>query len=461
MDPQYLLKDEVEFELACRGYTQPGLVSALKKILKNMLEAESSMEVSYELKSPPQSVNSPSAELDTCSKKISTITCYLSEIQEKPDKQLYKRLVSRLFHVVNRLNLAIPLDEIEKARRNALLDKTSILLEELEGKDDMQDGEEITPEMREALHNSIGEDSKKILNLIDEQTSEEKAGANSNVMQDMLPVDEIQPVRKHKLVPISQWGVHFSGDSKFSVNAFIERVQELKDARHATHDDLWQHAIDFFKGDALIWFRANREFVRDWNELVLLLKRTFQSPYYQEELLTEAKARTQGKNEPVLIFIAVMQNMFNRLPNKISETEKLMIIVKNLQPYYQRAVCRDTFTSISDLVNVMRIIERTKINCDKFQEPKSVVNALEPDLAYKSSTETVIDKKEVSLIKSTDNKPSSNMRCWNCRETGHLFRSCSVPKQRLFCYRCGRFGITLKDCTCKGNASGEGRKPAN
>ncbi|CAH2226673.1 jg14360 [Pararge aegeria aegeria] len=505
MDPQFLLKDEVEFELACRGYTQPGLVSALKNILKRMLEAESLMEVSYEVKPPQSSVKNPSAELDVCTDKIGNIMRYVSELNEKPDKLLYKRLVSRLFHLVNRLKFVTPVDQMEKDKKNALLNNAVILLKDLEGKDDIEDNEDITPEMIAALHNSIGEDSKKILSRIDDQATKGKVDlpATSKTMHNTdteqinvtkrdvgvrrvsfaqddfdiatfhnlrsspskllnsTTIEEIQSGRKHKLVPISQWGVHFYGDNKFSVNAFIERVEELRDARNATDEDLWRHAIDFFKGNALIWFRANRMFVGNWNELVLLLKRTFQSPYYQEALLTEAKARTQGKNEPVLIFIAVMQNMFNRLPNPILESEKLMIIVKNLQPYYQRAVCRDTFTSLLDLVNVLRIIERTKVNCDNFQEPKVVVNSLEPDLAYKSNSDIASEPKEVCELKNKMDISNINMRCWNCRETGHLFRSCPIPKQRLFCYRCGRFGITLKDCSCKGNASGESSKPAN
>ncbi|XP_052742263.1 uncharacterized protein LOC128198866 [Bicyclus anynana] len=441
MDPQHLLKDEVEFELACRGYSQPGLVSALKKILKKMLEAESVMSVSYEIKSPQASVTTPSLELDVCAVKVNNLMCYVSELNEKPDKLLFKRLVSRLFHVVNRLKLAVPVDEVEKDRRNVLLDKAVILLKDLEGKDEIEDSDHITPEMREALHNSIGDDGKKILNLLDEHVNPESVlpsaseatksvdtqgifALNSNIQRKVSFAQEDlhipfgrekqspckvfnsttfdeTPMRKLKLVPICQWGVHFYGDNKFSVNAFIERVHELKDARNATDDDLWRHAIDFFKGDALIWFRANREFVGSWNELVLLLKRSFQSPFYQEELLSEAKARTQGKSESVLIFIA---------------------------------------------------------------EPNTVVNSLEPDLAYK--TDKTLTNSTPALTEIKDSKKSNtlqgvNMRCWNCRETGHVFRSCPVPKQRLFCYRCGRFGLTLKDCICKGNGNGESSKPAS
>lgn len=504
MDPQFLLKDEVEFELACRGYTKPGgLVSALKKILKKMIQAENLLQVSYEIKPPQSCIVTPTIELNICSDKISNILCYISELQEKPDKQLYKRLVSRLFHVVNRLKFITPIEEIDMEKKKALLDKAIILLKDLEDKDDIEDGDNITPEMKEALQNSLGEDSKKILKEIvddaftsDDVPSTSKAKDNM-VTEDVLlhkhnlgnkrvsfaqddldiqafhspnhfhkllnstSVDEGYHARKLKLVPISQWGLQFSGDNRYSVNAFLERVDELKDARNATDEDLWRHAIDFFRGDALIWFRANRQNVTNWKELVLLLKRTFQSPYYQEELLSEAKSRTQGKNEGVLIFVSVMQNLFNRLPNKISETEQIMIIVKNLQPYYQRAVCRDVFTSIADLINILRIVERTKINCDNFQEPKTIISSLEPDLAYKPTSASK-ETEEILEIKNklSDSSTYNRMRCWNCRETGHLFRSCSMPKQRLFCYKCGRFGVTSSSCICKGNATGERREPA-
>ncbi|XP_047523334.1 uncharacterized protein LOC125061777 [Pieris napi] len=377
MDPQYLLKDEVEFELACRGYVQPGgFASALRLILRKMMFVEQSQEVSYEIKLPSGYIKNPNKDLDVCSNKLDTILRYISELNEKPDKQLYKRLVSRLSHIVNRLNLMEPLDEIDKDKRTVLIDKAIVLLSELENKDEIEDDDKITSEMKELLHKSIGEDSKKVLNEIDNDCPSTSIGEHKTTLPNNdniallnqqkrvsfghdifeeghlsdkfinLPLnstsrEDNNTIRKNKLVPISQWGVYISGDGKFSVNAFIERVFELKDARNATDEDLWRHAIDFFKGDALIWFRANREYIRNWEELVSILKRTFQSPFYQEELLAEARSRTQGSNESVLIFVSVMQNLFNRLPIKITEREKISVIVKNLQPYFQRAVCRD------------------------------------------------------------------------------------------------------------------------
>ncbi|CAH0726940.1 unnamed protein product, partial [Brenthis ino] len=301
MDPQFLLKDEVEFELACRGFTKPGsLVSALKKILKKMMHAENLLQVSYEIKPPPSCLATPSIELGICSDKISNILCYISELQEKPDKQLYKRLVSRLVHIVNRLKFIAPIEEIDREKKKALLDKAIILLKDLEDKDDIEDGDNITPEMKEALQNSLGEDSKIILNVIAEDapssgnvpsTSKDNTVGedfllqkqhfghkrvsfaqdeldiqtfpspnNFNKLLNSTSADEGNYTRKLKLVPISQWGVQFSGDNSFSVNAFLERVDELKDARNATDDDLWRHAIDFFRDSGASRTVVNSEF---------------------------------------------------------------------------------------------------------------------------------------------------------------------------------------------------------
>lgn len=46
-------------------------------------------------------------------------------------------------------------------------------------------------------------------------------------------------------------------------------------------------------------------------KLVSELEDTYLSTYYVEELFDEIKARTQGRNGPIAIYIASMQNLFN------------------------------------------------------------------------------------------------------------------------------------------------------
>ncbi|KMQ83350.1 serine arginine repetitive matrix protein 1-like protein [Lasius niger] len=40
--------------------------------------------------------------------------------------------------------------------------------------------------------------------------------------------------------------------------------------------------------------------------------------------------------------------------------------------------------------------------------------------------------------------------CWNCRGNDHRYSECPRPRRIQFCYRCGQFGKTVKDCPiCK------------
>jgi hypothetical protein len=44
-------------------------------------------------------------------------------------------------------------------------------------------------------------------------------------------------------------------------------------------------------------------------------------------------------------------------------------------------------------------------------------------------------------------KQNDTRLCWNCDKSGHLFRFCPAPRRGLFCWSCGRTGVT-KDNNC-------------
>lgn len=508
MDVNCLLKDELEFELETRGVYMKSTVAILKKVLKELLLTEEIGKNNYSVKAPRKSFENPEVELDHCQLKIEILTSYIADIQSKPEKSLFRRLFSRLCHLQNRVNFVVPKTDTDTQRKKTLMSRTDELRVQLEERSDIVERENLTLDEKKILEETLGEVGKQIIekldnteiknteldischpknvsNIIPEARSQSvttnteldvnchpentghiiperrsHSGFSRLARTSTVDYDITNKIQKRKLVPISQWGVKFSGTEAMSVNAFLERIEELRDARNATDEDLWRYAIDLFQEDALIWFRANKEYITNWRELVILLRRTFQRPYYQEELLDEIRRRTQGQNEPVTIYISFMQNMFNRLPNKVPESHKINIILKNLQPYYQRAVCRDVFTSVMDLDNVLRIVERTKVNCDNFDATTSHKQNLEPDLAYKPRNGNTCEIEEVRSGQEISNNAAGNRRCWNCREYGHLFRDCTLPKQRLFCFKCGMFGVTTNICKCTGNATGGVTNPA-
>lgn len=497
MDAGDLLKDELEFELACRGVFNILTVAPMRKILREMLNREKEGLSSYEMSAPAAYSNEPTSEIEQCLGKLKALSQAVTEMSEAPESVILKRITSRLLHLQNRANCIRPTGE-DVLRHTKLCEDIIILLDQTFklGTADQNLGT-LSDADKEILQQSLGPEALLIITKLELEEEDKRKhdgeGQHGRDERGKTPPtgyedDLEQPYDRNsrhqrtpppppcgnklvrsstldkefmnrKLVPIKDWGVKFSGKGGTSINAFLERVEELKDARNAVEDDLWRYAIDFFDGEALIWFRANKDYVNNWKELKKLLLLTFQSHYYQDQLLEEIKRRTQGREENVTIYVSVMQNMFNRLPESLSESQKISILLKNIQPYYQQAVCRDQFYSVSELTSVLGIIERTKTNCDQFREPGMSVNTLEPDLAYKGSSGEEVNsfQQRYSRKEFAENLPrNTEMKCWNCRATGHAFRACKLPRQRIFCYRCGKFGQTTEKCShCSRSGNGK------
>lgn len=478
MDVNYLLKDELEFELACRGIKDIATVVPMRKILRELLVQESSGESKITVEAPEYCDSDPLGQISICEKKLEVLVATLQEIVSSPDRHTLKRLFSRLIHLQGRAKLIKLYDATHIDRRIKLLGRIESCQRQLEIiKNTEFESEDLSEKDREILQKSLGDEAINIIRKLEaaglneenrtmvsqstvnpgqsrpglRNSDETQMPERCNKLQKTSTLDSDFHFRK--LVPIKDWGVKFTGKGEMSVNAFLERVEELKDARNANNDDLCRYAVDFLDGDALIWYRAIRSEVRDWSDLVQRLLSTFQRPYYQEELMEEIKKRTQGRNENVTIYIACMQNMFNRLPEKITEKQKLGILLRNIQPYFQKAVCRDEFSSVTELTKILAILERTKINCDNFMEPRNTINALEPDLAYQNCPDQIDALYQQPLPRPIETT-NSDRKCWNCRSVGHTFRNCQLPRQRMFCFRCGKFGVTTNKCTCVNQGNG-------
>lgn len=257
---------------------------------------------------------------------------------------------------------------------------------------------------------------------------------------------------------VHRWGIHFDGQSG-SLNSFLERTQELQLSRNISKNQLFLSAIELFKGDALIWFRAIKNSVYNWEELVEKLKSDFLPSDFNERLWDEVTSRTQGSQERIAVYFAVMENLFNRLTSSVSESTKLKIIRRNLQPYFLDRITFQQFGTIVELKAACKILEDSKHRVDKFKEPpKPSSDTLEPELAYKP-----LEKKSppankfrsprfrsdlCELAEPQLNAPRSSNNsfvCWNCHEVGHVNRQCTKPKT-IFCYRCGLSNVTTNSC---------------
>lgn len=108
-----------------------------------------------------------------------------------------------------------------------------------------------------------------------------------------------------------------------SLNAFLEQVDEMKQSRHVSDDELFNSAYDLFSEVALIWYRGNKKKATDWPSLVKLLREEFLPKNYNDRLFKQIKERTQHPDEPMGIYIAFMNNHFERLTIKVPESSRI------------------------------------------------------------------------------------------------------------------------------------------
>ncbi|GLV44902.1 hypothetical protein CBL_21284, partial [Carabus blaptoides fortunei] len=217
---------------------------------------------------------------------------------------------------------------------------------------------------------------------------------------------------KPKVVLPSQWNLHFTSEPKsISLGAFLERVDELR-------------------GKALVWYRANRSQLVNWDSLVERLREVFQPPDYDDRLFEEIKHRTQGLDETMDI--------------------------------YQLLGLMD-IDSVESLLKLSRCLEHRRAAINAYVPPSRNHRALEPDLAYVGSStqdtysdvtlpltsttnfvSPAVDDDRYNQAAQTQSSPRSNnssspstIQCWNCGNHGHRSAACRQPRNR-HCYRCGK-----------------------
>lgn len=185
------------------------------------------------------------------------------------------------------------------------------------------------------------------------------------------------------------------------------------------------------------------------------------------DLWNEIFSRTQGSNERVIIYISIMESLFNRLSLPPSEHFMLQLILRNLQPYFQLQLSLQPPMSYMELKYFCRNLEDTKYRTERFKEPPQCTSStLEPELAYRK-VQPNRNKYFVNEISSDSVNPSDlltcnnlnvqpnqvnsirTLKCWNCNAPGYAYNKCNQPRT-IFCYGCGEKGVIKRKCLkCK------------
>lgn len=277
--------------------------------------------------------------------------------------------------------------------------------------------------------------------------------------------------------PIIHWNLVFTGDNRgFNVNNFLTQLGHMARADRVTGPDLLASAIHLFSGPARNWYMAFADSFNTWEDLTEALRRQFiphDGDYY---ILKEIENRCQGRDEPFILYLSSMINLFNNLEEPFSEAKKVKVVMRNMSSYLADRL------ALLDIANTTQLSQYCKKIEDAKHKPKDsykVPNVYEPSNVPKPVVPQFNNRRQVYEVEAADqanfnvqfsamDNPNNNQRvrnaspqrhvafkemveeeddfCWNCRKRGHLFMNCNLAKMRVFCYQCGELGQFANSC---------------
>lgn len=420
MEPMHLRAHEVNYELRVRGIATTGSdMPQKRKFLRRELRKDQARPGVHVYELPNFTFDTEKSEIE---ESLKSVTSMVDDF-DGMNSDVHERIMSRLTHLIGRVK-RIPdntSEEISGYKGDQL-----ILVSALEG-----EVEEIMERHAQAVINR----------------------PNTSTVPDA--------VESSKPFPVHKWNVKFDGTPKCSLNAFLEQVEELSFARNVSESSLFRSAVELFEGPAKVWYRSIRTRVNTWTELVVALRRDFLPKDADDDLWATIRNRMQKKDEKVVIYIAAMENLFSRLITKATNSEKLKVIKKNLLEEYHVHLALREITTVDQLTDTCRTLESAGIiKVASYSENSSRRNtsSLEPDLNH-LPTRNLQDRHTANKTSRVD---VNELRCFKCKQIGHLKRDCRVNTQRSVtsnrrspsCFGCGKQGVIKPNCP---NCSKNGR----
>lgn len=312
---------------------------------------------------------------------------------------------------------------------------------------------------------------------------------------------------------VRKWNLRFDG--KRDAVSFLERLEELLEAYALSPEEVLKAMPELLHGQALLWFRNNRDVWTSFAEFRRMFELQFFPPGYRRNLDEEIRKRTQGETESFRDFVISLTTLIRR-SGDYSNQQKVNLVYSNMRPEYKFMIRRQDFCSLAELIERAEEFEELVRERKTFRPPPPASQALVPETAYvarrrndRSMDVAVLDswlpeteqpQQSPTVCQPTRQVGKTNERgqdkrvnfdgwanrqrgrnrspsprrvsspppspgergndasfkkatCWNCNAKGHLFRHCQKPRV-LRCFHCKREGVRTTRCDCRSeNAS--------
>lgn len=450
-----LQKPELTYEVEIRGETPATTVQELRKQIVKIVQLFPSEDI---LESPYD----PDDDIAAVKESLTKVDKNLKMLLNVFDKNLYDRtnnLINHIYHRLNRVDCSAQ------------------------------------PETLDACNDNI----KQFQKLRSQFLKIKSAGTSSDIPESATNIT----VSCDRSLTSELSKLKFNG--KTCVRAFILRVNDFIKARSIPPSKILSFATEIFTDDALHWFRSIQDDVTTWEEVCDRLRDDFSQFDYDYRFLAEIRARTQGERENITIYLSIMSSMFSQLDRKLSNEDKLEILLHNIRPCYANVLTSNPdIKDIDTLRTICKNYEKIHARQSQFREPPRVSSeTMAPEFAYSHASASTIHNKQFRqntynsnqsylqqrYTKSNSNyyKPSCNSNynklkedsysnkpcdsvdilepveaisgpinkfCPRCRVDTHSLRNCTAER-KIVCFRCHKPGFRFPECPNCQKASSE------
>lgn len=267
----------------------------------------------------------------------------------------------------------------------------------------------------------------------------------------------------------SRLKLNYDGRRNGDVVSFIEKFENVcSQYRNLRDSDFLSVLSELLSGDAEIWYRSNDfSTVADFKHQ---LRSSFLSADYDVKLRKEIQSRSQAPSETMDMFVARIRTANRRLLKPWSDGDLLEIVVLNVHPAYASDVIKDDPQDFPALLKIGRAVEAilsrkrdyrpptnksgldSVLDCPNMKNDESLAK-LHSASVLTTSTPDDLPAEEISVAAAASSAKSSagpfKRKCFSCQSTEHIHRDCPKQRKGIFCFGCGKDGVTSVNCGCR------------